>query len=253
MAGRLNGKTCVITGSGGGIGGAAARLFAREGARIVGADLNPDAGQATLEAVHAAGGEMVSLHPCDLTDPAQCEALVQLALDTYGGLDVLFNNAGKAHFGWIEDLTHEAWHKTIDAELSHVFVLTKAAWPALSQHGGAIISTASTAGWITFEVLGGLAHCAAKGGIIAMTRQLALEGRKHGIRANSISPGVIESPATRDKFKDPDWAAPMLRKILRGTPGQPEEIAQVALFLASDESSFVNGADIIADGGMTIW
>lgn len=219
----------------------------------MGCDISEEAGQKTLDMVCAAGGSMESMHPCDITDPAQANALVDLAVQRFGRLDVLFNNAGKAYFNWIEDLTHEEWRKTIDQELSLVFVLSQAAWPVLAERGGAIVNTASTAGWISFKVLGGLAHCAAKGGVIAMTRQLAMEGRHHGIRANSISPGTIETPTTSRLFQDPEWAGPMLSKIMRGTPGQPEEVAAVALFLASDESSFVNGADIIVDGGMTAW
>ncbi|MDB5582983.1 MAG: oxidoreductase [Bradyrhizobium sp.] len=253
MSGRLEGKVCIITGSGGSIGRASALTFAREGARVVGADVSESGGE-TVEAVRAAGGEMVSLHPCDLTKSDACQKLIDFALEHYGQIDVLFNNAGKAHFAWLDDAPEtDFWYNTIDQELNITFLMTRAAWPALSKAGGAIVNTASTAGWISFEVLGGLAHNAAKGGILAMTRQLAMEGRKHGIRANSISPGVTINQTTGRLFEDPAWREPMLKKVMRGTPGKPEEIANVALFLASDESSFVNGADIIADGGMTAW
>jgi NAD(P)-dependent dehydrogenase (short-subunit alcohol dehydrogenase family) len=253
MAGRLEGKVCVITGTGGGIGSAAARRFASEGALVIGCDIDPQSAQQTCDDVRASGGSMVSLHPCDLTDESQCRALVDLAVSAFGGIDVLFNNAGKVHFSWIDEMSNDQWNGTIDNELNIVFLLTRAAWPELSKRGGAIVNTASTAGWIAFKNLGGLAHSAAKAGVIAMTRQLAVEGRKHNIRANSISPGVVESPATREKFQDPVWSAQMLEKVMRGTPAQPAEIANVALFLASDESSFVNAADIIVDGGMTAW
>jgi NAD(P)-dependent dehydrogenase (short-subunit alcohol dehydrogenase family) len=253
MTRRLENKVCIITGAGGGIGSASAVRFAREGALIVGCDIDPEGAQRTVEQVRSTGGAMVSLHPCDLTNAKQCKSLVDFAIAEFGRIDVLFNNAGKVYFNWIEQLSHEEWTQTIDHELNLVFLLTQAAWPELSKRGGAIVNTASTSGWITFKNLGGLAHCAAKAGVIAMTRQLAMEGRKYNIRANSISPGVVESPATRERFQDPVWRAQMTEKVMRGSPGRPEEIANVALFLASDESSFVNAADIIADGGMTAW
>jgi NAD(P)-dependent dehydrogenase (short-subunit alcohol dehydrogenase family) len=254
MAGRLEGKVCILTGSGGAIGRASALLFAREGASVVGCGVRGPNAQETLDLVHAAGGNMVSLHPdCDLSQPKNCEALVNLAVTQYGRVDVLFNNAGNTRFGWIEELSHDDWYQAIAAELDIVFMLTKAAWPALSRQGGSIVNTASTSGWITYKLLGALVHNAAKGGIIAMSRQLAMEGRKHGIRSNTVSPGVIETPTTRHLLQNPAWGGPMLDKIMLGRAGRPEEIAAVALFLASDESSFVNGADILADGGTTAW
>ena len=210
--------------------------------------------QETVDAVGAAGGEMVSLHPaCDLSEPSNCEALVAFALENYGRIDVLFNNAGNTRFGWIEKLSHDDWYRSIAVELNPVFHLTKAAWPALSKRGGAIVNTASVSAWISYKLLGGLVHNAAKGGIVAMTRQLAMEGRKYGIRANSISPGVIETPTTAPLLADPAWGDPMRDKIMLGRAGKPHEVAAVAVFLASDEGSFINGADIIVDGGTTAW
>jgi NAD(P)-dependent dehydrogenase (short-subunit alcohol dehydrogenase family) len=253
VANRLAGKTCVITGTGGALGRATASLFVREGAKVVGCDINAESALETLRAVEADGGEMVSLQPCDLTVATDAAALIDFAVAHYGQLDVLVNNAGRVHFGWIEDLAQEQWQRTIDGELNQVFLVTKSAWPQLTKRKGVIVNIASTAGWMAFKVLGGLAHCAAKGGVIAMTRQLAMEGRKYGVRANSISPGPLVTPVTRALFDDPAWGGPMTEKIMRGTPGRPEEIAAVALFLASDESSFVNAADIIADGGTTAW
>ncbi|OYU34322.1 SDR family NAD(P)-dependent oxidoreductase [Novosphingobium sp. PASSN1] len=253
MSDRLAGKVCVITGTGGSMGGAAALMFAREGAQIVGCDVNPDTARACVDRVHAAGGAMVSLEPCDLREPSSCEALVALALESFGKIDVLFNNAADANVGWIEDLTHDAFTATIDAEVNIVFNLTKAAWPALKINGGSIINMASVSAWMTYKVLPGLAHSAGKGAVLSMTRHLALEGRHHRIRANSLSPGLIETGATKALLAMPEFAEVMIDKIMLGRPGQPEEVAAAALFLASDESSFMTAADIRIDGGTTAW
>ena len=253
MSGRLEGKVCMITGTGGSMGGAAARLFAREGAKIVGCDLNPDSAAACRADVEAAGGAMVSMEPCDLRDVKDCERLVALALETFGKLDVLFNNAADARIGWIDDLSNEDFAATLDAEVNVVFNLTKAAWPALKVNGGSIINMASVSAWITYQALPGLAHSAGKGAVLSMTRHLALEGRHHGIRANSLSPGLIETGATQALLAMPEFAGPMLGKIMLGRAGQPEEVATAALFLASDESSFMTAADIRIDGGTTAW
>lgn len=253
MSGRLAGKVCVITGTGGSMGGAAAEIFAREGAKVVGCDINPDAANACMERVRGAGGAMVSLEPCDLRDPAACDALVALALEAHGTIDVLFNNAADAAFAWIEDLSHEAFSATLDGEVQIVFNLTKAAWPVLKLRGGSIINMASVSAWSTYKVLPGLAHAAGKGAVLSMTRHLALEGRHHGIRVNSLSPGLIETGATRALLQMPEFAETMIDKIMLGRPGRPEEVAAAALFLASDESSFMTAADIRIDGGTTAW
>lgn len=253
MTGRLAGKVCIITGTGGSMGRAAAMLFAREGAKIVGCDINEESARSTLAAVEAEHGEMVSLHPCDLTDPAQCQALVELAVTAFGRVDLLFNNAAMAYFGWVDELPIEDWYKTINEEIHLVFLLSRAAWAELAKSRGAIINTASVSAHTTFRTLPGIAHSTAKGGIVAMTRHLAMEGRTLGIRANSISPGVIETKQTVPLLEDKEWREYMLGRTLLGRLGKPEEIAKVALFLASDDSSYVTGADIVADGGITAW
>ena len=227
--------------------------FAREGASVVGCGRNVAEAQATVEMVRGQGGTMVSLQPCQLTNPADCQALVDFAVRACGRIDVLFNNAAMAYFNWLEDVTDEEWDRDRREEVDLVFFLTRAAWPHLKASHGVVVNTASLNGLMSFKTLGSLAHTTAKAGIIAMTRQLAMEGREYGIRANSISPGVIETNQTREQLKDPDWAGPMLRKTLLGRLGRPEEVANVALFLASDESSYVTGADIVVDGGMKVW
>jgi NAD(P)-dependent dehydrogenase (short-subunit alcohol dehydrogenase family) len=253
VPGRLSGKVCIITGTGGSIGRASALTFAREGALVVGCGLTVEPAEATLELVRAAGGEMVSMQPCRLTDRADCDSLVDLAVGTFGRIDVLFNLAASSYFNWLEDITDEEWDRARREEVDLFFYLTRAAWPHLKSSGGVLVNMASLNASLSFKILPSLAHTTAKAGIIGMTRQLAMEGREHGIRANSISPGLIESNATRAQLNDPEWAREMLGKTLVGRLGKPEEVANVALFLASPESSYVTGIDVVVDGGMKVW
>jgi NAD(P)-dependent dehydrogenase (short-subunit alcohol dehydrogenase family) len=254
MAGRLKDKVCIITGTGSGMGRAAALLFCTEGAKVVGSDINADNAQATLRDAQQAGRQMVSLQPADLTKQERCDALVDLALKTYGGIDVVYNNAATAYFGWMDKFTYEEFARTIEQELLIVFRFCKTVWPHLvARGGGSIINVASTSAKVAYKALPGIAHTAAKGGVLAMTRQLAMEGGKHNIRANTISPGLIETGATREQLKDPNFVNPMMEKLMLGRIGQPEDVAPAAVYLASDESSFVTGADIAIDGGTTAW
>ena len=255
MPGRLGQKVCVVTGTGGSMGRATALTFAREGASVVGCDVAVEPAGQTVELVRAAGGEMVSMQPCRLTDPADCAALVELAVSTFGRIDVLFNLAGKSHFGRLENVTDEDWDAARRDEVDLIFYLTRAAWPHLKDSSGVVVNMASLNGQLSFKSLASLSHTTNKAGIIGMTRQLALEGSEHGIRVNSISPGLIQSGATRAHLEDGEggWAREMLDRTLLGRLGEPEDIANAALFLASDESSYITGIDLIVDGGMKVW
>ena len=253
MSNRLAGKVCVITGTSGSIGAAAALAFAREGALVVGTGQQEGSSDDTMKKVRQAGGSMATLEPCDLSNPEGCRALIEFTLKTYGRIDVLFNNAAKAYFNRIEDISDEEWDLDRRNEVDLVFYLTRAAWQHLKASHGVVVNMASLNGSLSFKLLPSLAHSTSKAGIIGMTRQLAVEGREFGIRANSVSPGLIETNQTREQLKDPEWAASMLGKTLLGRLGRPEEIANVALFLACDESSYVTGVDIVVDGGMKAW
>jgi NAD(P)-dependent dehydrogenase (short-subunit alcohol dehydrogenase family) len=253
MSSRLEGKVCVVTGTGGSMGRATAVPFAREGAQLFGCDVAVESAEETLEIVRAAGGEMVSLQPCRLSDPAECAKLVELAVSEFGRIDVLFNLAARSHFHRLEDFTDEEWRAAQQEEIDLVFYLTRAAWPHLKSSRGVVVNMASLNGSLSFKLLASLAHTTNKAAIIGMTRQLALEGSEHGIRVNSISPGFIESNSTRGELQDEEWAREMLGRTLLGRFGQPEEVANVALLLASEESSYVTGIDLVVDGGMKVW
>jgi len=250
MTGRLQDKVCVLTGSGGSMGYETALLFAREGARIVGCDVNEERAAATVQAVRDAGGSMVSLHPCDLTKKDQCQALVDLAIREFGKIDILYNNAAQAYFNWIEDIPEDEWHRNMNEEVHLVFLLTQAAWPHLKKSGGTIVNIASVTAWTTVRGLGGMAHSTAKAGIVAMTRHMAMEGREFGIRANSISPGLIITNQSRVQLEDENYARQVNELTLLGRPGEAIEVANAGLFLASSESSYITATDIAVDGGI---
>ncbi|OJJ36073.1 hypothetical protein ASPWEDRAFT_172860 [Aspergillus wentii DTO 134E9] len=188
MAPRLLNKVCIITGTGGSMG-----QFSQEGAIIVGCDINITNDVATVDAVRTAGGEMISLCPCDITKRENCKKLVNKGIKTYGRIDVLYNNASMAYFDWMNEIRDEDWYKTINEELNLIYLLTRVAWPHLQKSRASIVNVGSISGDVAVAPLPAVAHSAAKGGVIAMTRQLAMEGHEHGIRANTISPGVIET------------------------------------------------------------
>jgi NAD(P)-dependent dehydrogenase (short-subunit alcohol dehydrogenase family) len=253
---RLAGKVAVVTGIGAGIGRGCARLFAAQGAQVIGCDIDAAAARSTVEEAAAEGLRIDSLHPCDMTDPADVARLIGFALAQAGGIDLLVNAAAFGAFEPIERMDYlEHWRKTMVGELDIVFLACKAVWPHLVERGGgAIINFSSANAHHALDTSPALAHCAGKGGVLAMTRQLAAEGAAHGIRANSIAPGLIETAATRMPLDHlPGFREQVLAKAMIKRLGQPEDIAWCALYLGSDESSFVTGADFRVDAGATAW
>lgn len=251
MTGRLDGQVALITGVGGGIGAVAAARFAAEGARVVGCDLDRSSAAATEAAVRSAGGEITVMGGVDLGDADAARGWVDAAVATYDGIDVLYNNASTQRFAALDELTVEEWDFTMRNELDLVFLACKHAWPHLrARGGGSVVNAGSTAGMTGSLTLDRTAHTASKGAVIALTRQLAAEGARHGIRVNTISPGMTVTPQTQHLFDDPSHPISRIANhIPLGRPGRPEDVARCALFLASDDSSYVTGANLVVDGG----
>lgn len=247
---RLEGKRVLITGTAGGQGEAAQAMFAREGARIVGCDVQSGAAEKTASALRLQGFDVTG-KTVDLSDASAAEQWVEEAAATLGGIDVLYNNAAGYGFAPFAEMTLDLWRHVIRVELDIVFHTTSPAWPHLLRSGSAsIINTASMSGVRGIAPLGQAAHAAAKGGVIALTKTLAAEGAVDGIRANAISPGFVKTPATDAAVGDELRAFQMSMHLIQ-RPGVGDDIAYLAVFLASDESSWVTGQNYSVDGGVT--
>ncbi|HLA82728.1 MAG TPA: SDR family oxidoreductase [Thermoleophilia bacterium] len=253
MGGRLKGKVAVVTGAGGlGIGQGCALMFAREGADVVGCDIDQKAADETL-AIAKAESLSYESFMADLTDPVASDRLMEYAVERFGGLDILVTAAAFVEFAPIEEFDYEKhWKRTLQGELDLVFLPCKAAWRHLvARGGGSIINFASANAYVSLPS-GALAHCATKGGVLAMTRQLASEGAKHHIRANTISPALIVTSHTKERLdNEPGFKEMVMKCIMLDRLGTPEDIGYCATYLASDESGWVTGADIRVDGGAT--
>ncbi|MFI6536775.1 SDR family NAD(P)-dependent oxidoreductase [Nonomuraea sp. NPDC050547] len=240
----LDGKVAIVTGGASGIGRATAILFAKEGAKVVVADVDAAGARAVAEEI---GGTAV---PADVSRPEDCELIVRTAVETYGGLHVLFNNAGIIRRTTALDLDVEEWDRVMAVNVRSVFLMSKYAIPAMTE-GGSIVNTGS--GWGLKGGGNAISYCASKAAVVNMTRALAIDHAKAGIRVNSVNPGDTNTPMLRDEAKqlNEDWAAFEKDAADRpmGRSGTPEEIAQAVLFLASDAASYITGSALVVDGG----
>jgi NAD(P)-dependent dehydrogenase (short-subunit alcohol dehydrogenase family) len=253
--GRLDGKIAVITGISGGQGRAAAIRFTQEGATVIGCARNAENAAKTADLVREAGGELEVAAPLDLTDNDAVVAWIDGVAAKHGGIDILYNNAGEPKFGTVPEMVLDDWHFTIHHELDIVYYVTRAAWPHMVGRAGAsLVNVASIAGIIGMRNQPQAAHGAAKMGVIGLTRQMAAEGAPVGIRANVISPGLIDTPAT-------DWLiamgetgplGPFMSRLPLGRAGVSDEVVNAALFLASDEASYITGINLVVDGGSSV-
>ncbi len=244
---RLKNKVAIVTGGGSGIGRASCLLFAREGAKVVVADYVAEGGNETVRQTKAAGGEAVFVQT-DVSKSAEVQNMIGATIRNYGRVDILFNNAGiEGPSTKLANLKEEDWDRVIAIDLTSVYLGMKYVIPEMvKQGGGVILSTASVAGMVGFQGSG--AYAAAKAGVINLTRLAALEYADKNIRVNCICPGVIETPMV-DRVVGGRPRERIVRTEPMGRLGRPEEIANAALFLASDESSFATGAPFIIDGG----
>ncbi|MEA1672586.1 SDR family NAD(P)-dependent oxidoreductase [Nitrospirillum sp. BR 11163] len=252
---RLAGKVAVVTGIAAGIGQGTALMLARHGAKVVGCDINAAGAEATVALAGTEGLDLSSLHPCDMTRPDDVARLMEFAVARHGGIDILVNAAAFGAFVWLQDMDYEThWRRTLTGEVDLVFLACKAAWPHLIRRGGgAVVNFASANAYRALRNSPALAHCAGKGAVLAMSRQLAMEGAPHGIRVNTISPALVVTEATRQPLENPQFAKAVQDAIMLPRLGTPEDIGWAVTFLVSDESTWVTGADFAIDGGATAW
>ncbi len=246
---RLKDKVAIITGAASGIGKATAKLFAEHGAKVVVADIDKDGGSQVVTQIQKGGNEAIFVET-DVTLKVDTEQMVAQTVETYGKLDILFNNAGIAMRLPVAELPEEDWHRCLDVNLTGVYLCAKAAIPAMLKNGcGSIINMSSIYGIVGADVRA--AYVASKGGVTNLTRGMALDYAQDNIRVNCICPGFVETPLVAGVIKTPEEYQALADKHPMRRLGQPEEIAYGALYLASDESAFVTGIALPIDGGYT--
>ena len=252
--GRLEGKVCIITGAGSGIGQASARLFAREGAKVVVADIDLDAARATVEEIGVSGGQSVA-EQVDVTDQAQAEALAGRVVERFGRVDVLFNNAGIGGVGDVLETEPDLFDRVMRVNVRGVYLMTRAVVPQMiKQRSGSIINMSSCIAEIGLARR--VSYAASKGAVLSMTKSMQVDLAPHGIRVNALLPGTILTPFVerylKESYADPEEGMAAIRKRqLTNELGRPEDVAHAALYLASDESRFVMASGLVVDGGVS--
>lgn len=254
---RLDGKVAIITGAGAGQGREAARLFAAEGARVVAADLNGDAAEETVGLVRAAGGAAVAVQT-DVAEPEANRRTVEVATDTYGRLDIFYANAAIVSRGpggdtGLETITLDTWNRILAVNLTGVFLGCKYGVPEIVKAGGGAVIITASVGALAAQRAHNHAYVATKSALVGLTRNLAVEYAAKKVRVNCLCPGQIRTAMMEPLYDDPSMRRRFEDLTPMGRFGEPHEIAAAALFLASDESSFMTGAVLVVDGGWTAW
>ena len=247
---RLEGKVAIISGGARGMGAAEAKLFAREGAKVIICDVLEDEGRQTEAEINEVGGDAVFVK-LDVTSQDEWENAVNTAIERFGKLDILVNNAGIIVQSTIEDMTVELWDKVMDVNAKGVFLGTKTAIPHMKAAGGGSIVNISSISGIVGQDNVNAGYNASKGAVRIFTKAAAVQYAKENIRVNSIHPGPIATPMTAEGRADPERVALTAERTPLGRYGEPEEVANAVLFLASDEASYVTGSEIVVDGGYT--